>query len=289
MQFSFSSKQISFLLYDISLRRTSERMFQLNTMYPIETISINVISSFQIYIYLCISYERPSFYLSLHSERTNEKISQEILFHTFFQFCNDVARNIMWWWRSSAGIRWYSFKLSFFSLPERYLLARVPRRWMLNDIEMEIAVALALELNTFSQYRRSMCDCTLQWVKWMFFHVKFHFFLRLIDWKFSASNAASHSRWQSHSVSHLREFGATISKVNNHNSPEQNFGSSLRSPQWSMPSQYLSSGTHNPLPLHGNSEILHDRIKITKFNNRMPQAVSVSRRMICKIVGGKVY
>jgi len=102
--------------------------------------------------------------------------------------------------------------------------------------------------------------------------------------------------------------------------PVQNFGSSLKSPQWSMPSQYLSNGRHDPLPLHANSscvekerrkkrtrfnllaacergnertttaarilmhlpEILHDSISMMKFNNIMPQAPSISHRMICK-------
>lgn len=65
--------------------------------------------------------------------------------------------------------------------------------------------------------------------------------------------------------------------------PVQNFGSSLRSPQWSIPSQYLSSGRQRLLPLQGNSDILHERISTTKFNNKTPQA-SVSHRMIWKMM-----
>lgn len=46
-------------------------------------------------------------------------------------------------------------------------------------------------------------------------------------------------------------------KVNGIYSPVQNFGSSLPSPQSSLPSQYLSSGRHNPLgPRHANSDTL---------------------------------
>jgi hypothetical protein len=61
--------------------------------------------------------------------------------------------------------------------------------------------------------------------------------------------------------------------------PVQNFGSSLKSPQWSMPSQYLSSGKQRLFPLQGNSDILHVRTSAMKFNNKMPQA-TVSHRMI---------
>lgn len=64
--------------------------------------------------------------------------------------------------------------------------------------------------------------------------------------------------------------------------PVQNLGSSLKSPQWSIPSQYLSSGKHTPLPLHGNSDILHVRTSAMKFNNKTPQA-TVSHRMIWKM------
>lgn len=63
-------------------------------------------------------------------------------------------------------------------------------------------------------------------------------------------------------------------------SPVQNLGSSLKSPHWSMPSQYLSSGRHNPLPLHANSDILHDRTRMMRFNKIMPQAPTLSRRMM---------
>lgn len=69
------------------------------------------------------------------------------------------------------------------------------------------------------------------------------------------------------------------------NSPVQNCGSSLWSSQWSMPSQNLSRGIQRPFPLHENSDILHDRTSVMKFNNIMPQAtVVVSHRMICEIM-----
>lgn len=66
-------------------------------------------------------------------------------------------------------------------------------------------------------------------------------------------------------------------------SPVQNFGSSLKSPQWSMPSQYLSRGRQRPVALHGNSDILHDQTNAIKFNNKTPQAL-VSHRMIWKMM-----
>jgi hypothetical protein len=50
----------------------------------------------------------------------------------------------------------------------------------------------------------------------------------------------------------------------------------------------LSNGKHSPLPLHANSEILHDWIKMMKFNNKMPQAPTVSHRMMIWKNDGKV-
>lgn len=67
------------------------------------------------------------------------------------------------------------------------------------------------------------------------------------------------------------------------NLPVQNFGSSLKSPQWSMPSQYLSRGRHSPDDLQENSDILHDRASAIKFNNKTPQA-TVSHRMIWEMM-----
>lgn len=59
--------------------------------------------------------------------------------------------------------------------------------------------------------------------------------------------------------------------------PVQNFGSSLASPQSSFPSQYLSSGRQNVLPLQENSDILQASIRIpitisttTIYDHRVP-------------------
>lgn len=67
----------------------------------------------------------------------------------------------------------------------------------------------------------------------------------------------------------------------NVHSPVQNLGSSLKSPQWSMPSQYLSNGRQRPLPLHANSDTRHDHAKAMRFNRTMPRAAAtVSHRMM---------
>lgn len=65
--------------------------------------------------------------------------------------------------------------------------------------------------------------------------------------------------------------------------PVQNFGSSLKSPQWSKPSQYLSNGRHRPEPLHENSDTLHGCASTMRFNNKTLQAM-ISHRMIWKII-----
>lgn len=67
---------------------------------------------------------------------------------------------------------------------------------------------------------------------------------------------------------------------NNNNLPVQNFGSSLKSPQWSNPSQYLSSGKHTPVLLHGNSDIWHDSIITIKFNNNIPHTINLPHEII---------
>jgi hypothetical protein len=72
----------------------------------------------------------------------------------------------------------------------------------------------------------------------------------------------------------------------NVHSPVQNLGSSLKSPQWSMPSQYLSNGRQMPLPLHANSDTRHDHAKTMRFNRTRPRAAAASvshRMMIWKI------
>lgn len=78
---------------------------------------------------------------------------------------------------------------------------------------------------------------------------------------------------------------ASVAKVHRNvkNLPVQNFGSSLKSPQWSKPSQYLSRGRHRLDDLHGNSDILHDRTSAMKFNNKTLQA-TVSHRMIWEMM-----
>lgn len=50
--------------------------------------------------------------------------------------------------------------------------------------------------------------------------------------------------------------------------PVQNFGSSLKFPQSSIPSQNLSKGRQIAFPLHWNSEILQVHIGVTMFNSR---------------------
>lgn len=128
---------------------------------------------------------------------------------------------------------------------------------MLNGIEMEFdsIVVLALELNRFFQHHRNTFGYKLKEEKRIFF---IDFTLTKIQWPKEAQlivMAFSHS-------------------------PVQNLGSSLKSPQWSKPSQYLSNGRHNPLPLHANSEILHDRTRMMRFNKIMPQAPTLSYRMM---------
>lgn len=160
-------------------------------------------------------------------------------------------------------------------LPAQDHPARVRRQWMLNDIEREFCsiVVLALELNTFVRCLRSTCDYKL--------------------WNYGMKREKmDRNSW---SVCIL------TCKVHRHESlcnhckpseypdtqvvylPVQNFGSSLKSPQWSMPSQYLSSGRQRPVALHGNSDIWQERISTMRFNNKTPQA-TVSHRMIWKMM-----
>lgn len=51
--------------------------------------------------------------------------------------------------------------------------------------------------------------------------------------------------------------------------PVQNFGSSLKSPQSSLPSQYLSNGKQSAPPRHWNSDILQELPSFAKCINRM--------------------
>lgn len=67
------------------------------------------------------------------------------------------------------------------------------------------------------------------------------------------------------------------------NSPVQNFGSSDMSPQSSLPLQYLSNGKQIwLLPLHGNSDILHDLIVTMALIKTMPHTISCWTFIICK-------
>lgn len=75
-----------------------------------------------------------------------------------------------------------------------------------------------------------------------------------------------------------------MGKLKIENLPVQNFGSSEKSPQSFLPSQYLSNGKQIVPPLHGNSDILHDFTTSIafKFNSTTTPTTSILHLIICK-------